>query len=145
MIENVFPQDPSSGTLPSVASAEAQAQPKNCRVAREFSGSAVRRVLIAEDDIALAAFLRAELEEERFTVEVVHDGEHALTALENKNRYNLLILDLNLPTIDGIKLIDRIRPLHPRLPIMVLTARSRVEDKVAAFHAGADDCITKPF
>jgi len=98
-----------------------------------------------EDDVALADFLSAELKEMRCTVEVVHDGEQALAALQSNSRYNLIILDLNLPKLDGLSLIERVRPTHPRLPMMVLTARSRVEDKVKAFHTGADDCLTKPF
>jgi DNA-binding response OmpR family regulator len=76
---------------------------------------------------------------------VTHDGEEAFAALQEQGRYNLLILDLNLPKLDGIALIDRLRPEQPRLPVLVLTARSRVEDKVAAIQTGADDCLTKPF
>jgi DNA-binding response OmpR family regulator len=108
-------------------------------------GIAGRRILIVEDDVSLASFLSAELESQQFTVELLHDGEEALAALQDKRRYDLLILDLNLPKLDGISLIQRMRPDHPRLPLLVLTARSRVEDKVNAFQSGADDCITKPF
>jgi DNA-binding response OmpR family regulator len=104
-----------------------------------------RRILIVEDDVSLASFLSAELESQQFTVELLHDGEEALAALQQQRRYDLLILDLNLPKLDGISLIQRMRPHHPRLPLLVLTARSRVEDKVNAFQSGADDCLTKPF
>jgi DNA-binding response OmpR family regulator len=104
-----------------------------------------RRVLIVEDDLSLAGFLASELESQGFCVEQVHDGEEALLALEAKRRYDLLILDLNLPKLDGISLMQRIRPAQPRLPLLVLTARSRVEDKVKALENGADDCLTKPF
>jgi DNA-binding response OmpR family regulator len=104
-----------------------------------------RRILIAEDDIDLAEFLSAELKEQRFLVDLAHDGEEAFAALQEQGRYSLLILDLNLPKLDGIALIDRLRPLQPRLPVLVLTARSRVEDKVMAIQTGADDCLTKPF
>jgi two-component system copper resistance phosphate regulon response regulator CusR len=79
-----------------------------------------------------------------FTVELIHDGEAALSSLQD-HRYDLLILDLNLPKLDGISLLERVRPAQPRLPMLVLTARCRVEDKVSAFHSGADDCLTKPF
>ena len=109
------------------------------------AGSGERRILIVDDDGALADFLRAELVDQGFKVDVVHDGEQALTALEATQRYHLMILDLNLPKLDGLALIEKVRPTHPKLPMMVLTARSRVEDKVAAFHTGADDCVTKPF
>jgi DNA-binding response OmpR family regulator len=104
-----------------------------------------RRILIVEHDASLAGFLSGELQEQGFAVEVVHDGEQALAALENNARYHLVILALNLPRIDGISLIDRVRPLHPRLPMLVLTVRNRIEDKVAAFQSGADDYLTKPF
>jgi DNA-binding response OmpR family regulator len=112
---------------------------------REYSSPAGRRILIAEDDVDLAEFLSTELREQRFIVDVIHDGEEAFAALQEQGRYNLLILDLNLPKLDGIALIDRLRPLQPRLPVLVLTARSRVEDKVMAIQTGADDCLTKPF
>lgn len=113
--------------------------------ARELPCTGVRRVLIVEDDTALAGFLNAELKEMNCIVDVVHDGEQALAALQANNSYNLIILDLNLPKLDGLTLIERVRPTQPRLPMMVLTARTGIEDKVKAFHTGADDCLTKPF
>lgn len=108
-------------------------------------GSAGRRILIVEDDVALAEFLSAELEAQQFGVELLHDGEAALQSLMENHSYDLLIVDLNLPRLDGISLIRGMRPHHPRLPLLVLTARSQVEDKVTAFQSGADDCLTKPF
>jgi DNA-binding response OmpR family regulator len=78
-------------------------------------------------------------------VEVVHDGETALDTLRGDGRQDLVILDLNLPRMDGMSLIQRVRPEKPRLPMLVLTARSRVEDKVLAFRSGVDDFVTKPF
>lgn len=104
-----------------------------------------RRVLVVEDDLSLAGFLSGELEAQGLVVEQVHDGEDALNALEAKRRFDLVILDLNLPKLDGITLIQRLRPGLPKLPVLVLTARSRVEDKVKALDCGADDCLTKPF
>lgn len=104
-----------------------------------------RRVLVVEDDISLAGFLSGELEAQGLIVEQVHDGEDALNALEAKRKFDLAILDLNLPKLDGITLIQRLRPTMPKLPVLVLTARSRVEDKVKALDCGADDCLTKPF
>jgi two-component system, OmpR family, copper resistance phosphate regulon response regulator CusR len=109
------------------------------------SNSGSRRILIVEDDVSLAGFLSSELQEQKYAVDILHDGEEAFSALDENRRYDLLILDLNLPKLDGIGLIERIRPAQPRTPILVLTARSRVEDKVLAFQSGADDCLTKPF
>ncbi len=111
----------------------------------EYTHLATRRILIVEDDVSLAGFLARELQTECFHVDIVHDGEEALNKLQDERRYDLLILDLNLPKLDGLGLLHRARPAHPRLPMLVLTARSRVEDKVAAFQSGADDCLTKPF
>jgi two-component system copper resistance phosphate regulon response regulator CusR len=102
-------------------------------------------VLVAEDDEPLAAFLRAELEAQNFVVDLVHDGEDAFLAVNTKRRYDLVIVDLNLPKLDGIELIMKVRPTQPRLPVLVLTARNTVEDKVNALQRGADDCLTKPF
>ena len=104
-----------------------------------------RRILIVEDDVSLAGFLSTELQAQNYAVDILHDGEEALAVLDESRHYDLLILDLNLPRLDGIGLIERIRPAQPRTPILVLTARSRVEDKVNAFQSGADDCLTKPF
>ncbi len=91
-----------------------------------FSGTAGKRILIVEDDVSLAGFLSTELQSQQFTVDVLHDGEEACRVLEEKRRYDLLILDLNLPRLDGIGLIERVRPSYPKMPMMVLTARSRV-------------------
>lgn len=107
--------------------------------------AAVKRILIVEDDVSLSEFLSSELQAQNYAVDVLHDGEEALHALQEQRGYDLLILDLNLPKLDGIHLIERVRPAQPRLPLLVLTARSRVEDKVNAFQTGADDCLTKPF
>jgi DNA-binding response OmpR family regulator len=85
------------------------------------------------------------LQSHGLTADVEHDGEAALTALQDERPYDLLILDLNLPKLDGIHLLHRVKPAKPRTRILVLTARSRVEDKVKALQAGADDCLTKPF
>jgi DNA-binding response OmpR family regulator len=133
-----------------LAEADPQSQPeprrkKTDRRATPSQPCAGRRVLIVEDDQSLAEFLRTELEAQSFTVDLIHDGAEACVTLQTKQHYDLLILDLNLPRMDGISLIDKIRPLYPRLPLLVLTGRSRVEDKVNALQSGADDCLTKPF
>jgi DNA-binding response OmpR family regulator len=111
----------------------------------ECARSSGHYILIVEDDESLAGFLSEELRAQGNVVEHVSDGEVALAALTAKRRYDLLILDLNLPKLDGISLIRQVRPVQPRLPILVLTARSRVEDRVNALQNGADDCLNKPF
>ena len=102
------------------------------------------RILVIEDDEPLARFVPRTLETNAFHVELAHDGEAALEAIQ-ASTYQLLILDLNLPRLDGVSLLRRLRPSHPRLPVLVLTARSRVEDMVTALESGADDCLVKPF
>src|SRR5580658_2743061 len=112
---------------------------------KEFNYEAGRHILIVEDDVSLANFLSQELRAAYFAVDLVHDGEAALETLQGGRRYDLLILDLNLPKLDGVSLLQRVRPSKPRLPMMVLSARSRVEDKVTALRSGADDFLVKPF
>jgi DNA-binding response OmpR family regulator len=102
------------------------------------------RVLVAEDDIPLANFLRRGFQTESYCADMVHDGEAAADAL-SRSKYSLLVLDLNLPKLDGILLLKRIRPLFPALPILVLTARNNLEDRITALDSGADDCVVKPF
>ena len=111
----------------------------------EANKTAARRILLVEDDGAIASFLSAELQSQGFNVEHVRDGEEAHYRLMEERGYDLLILELNLPKLDGVSLIERIRPVHYRLPVLVVTSRDRVEDKVTAFHSGADDFLTKPF
>jgi two-component system copper resistance phosphate regulon response regulator CusR len=126
-------------------SAANQPLARSGRSASPFNSLSGRRILIVEDDVSLAGFIGGELESEDFAVEMVHDGEEALATLLGERRYDLLILDLNLPKLDGISLLQRVKPAQPRLRMLVLTARSRVEDKVSALQNGADDCLTKPF
>jgi flagellar motor switch protein FliM len=102
------------------------------------------RILIAEDDTALAGFVRKGLEAEHYAVDVSSDGDHAC-ALASELDYDLLVLDLNLPRLDGVTLLKHVRSSKPSLPVLVLTARSRVEDRVLCLDAGADDYLVKPF
>ena len=111
----------------------------------DANNSSGRQVLVVEDDHSLASFLSMELEADHFIVDQIHDGAEALKTLQAKRRYDLLILDLNLPNLDGLSLLKQLRPTQPRLPVLVLTARARVEDRVQALQAGADDCLNKPF
>jgi len=145
MDASAYSLDGNPGTPANSIASVANSQVENKKAPREIGQSGARRILIVEDDVELAGFLSAELQAQQYAVEVIHDGEAALAALEGQTQYHLLILDLNLPKLDGIALIERVRPSQPRLPMMVLTARSGIEDKVKAFHTGADDCLTKPF
>jgi DNA-binding response OmpR family regulator len=117
----------------------------NGQRSQAFNALAGRHILVVEDDIALANFLVNELQVAGFAVDSVHDGEQALTTLQDERRYDLVILDLDLPKLDGIGLLRRVKPAQPRLRKLVLTARTRIEDKVKALDSGADDCLTKPF
>ena len=102
------------------------------------------RILVVEDDTPLATFVRKGLEAEHYAVDTAVDGEQACSmALESD--YDLLVLDLNLPKLDGIEVLRTIRARKQNLPVLVLTARSRIEDRVQALDSGADDCLNKPF
>jgi two-component system copper resistance phosphate regulon response regulator CusR len=102
------------------------------------------RILVVEDDAPLASFLRQGLEAEYYEVDIASDGDDARwMALEND--YDLLVLDLNLPKMDGIAVLRVVRPKKPSMPVLVLTGRSRIEDRVECLDSGADDCLIKPF
>ena len=102
------------------------------------------RILIAEDDLALAGFVSKGLEAEHYAVDVSGDGEQA-RALASEFDYDLVILDLSLPRLDGVAILKDLRNRKPNLPVLVLTARSRVDDRVLCLDAGADDYLVKPF
>jgi DNA-binding response OmpR family regulator len=102
------------------------------------------RILVVEDDKDLARFVRKGLQEERHAVDVAEDGEAALE-LASSGGYDLMIVDVMLPKIDGLTLCRRIRAWGDRTPILLLTARDTIEDKVVGLDAGADDYLTKPF
>jgi DNA-binding response OmpR family regulator len=101
-------------------------------------------LLVAEDDVPLGNFLRRQLESESYNVDLVQDGELASEAVA-REKYHLLILDLNMPKMDGVAVLNHVRPKQPQLPILVLTARTQVEDRVLSLDSGADDCLLKPF
>jgi DNA-binding response OmpR family regulator len=102
------------------------------------------RLLLAEDDGLLSAEIVARLAAERYVVDVSADGEDALFQATHGS-YGAVILDLGLPRIDGVTVLGRLRAAGAGLPVLVLTARDRLADKAAAFRAGADDYLTKPF
>lgn len=102
------------------------------------------RLLVVEDEIKVAAFVRQALEEEGYAVDVEHDGESGLTAAFAVE-YDLLILDWLLPKRDGQAVCKAVRGAGNKVPILMLTARDAVENRIAGLDAGADDYLTKPF
>ena len=101
-------------------------------------------ILVVEDEQKLAALLRRVLMEERHVVDVANDGPSGLT-LAATDTYDLVILDLMLPGMDGLEICRRLRTSNIRVPILMLTARGAIEDRVSGLEVGADDYLTKPF
>lgn len=102
------------------------------------------RLLLAEDERSLSRALTAIFEKNNYSVDTVYDGEDALAYLEAGN-YDALILDLMMPKLDGLSVLRRIRAEGSQLPVLVLTAKSDVEDKVLGLDSGANDYLAKPF
>lgn len=102
------------------------------------------RLLVAEDDPALAHTLRKILVEERFAVDVAMRGDEAIHQA-TEVAYDAIILDLMLPGVDGWTVLDTLRRQHVRTPVVILTARDGLPDRVRGLNAGADDYIVKPF
>ena len=102
------------------------------------------RLLLVEDEEKLAQLVKRALVAERFSIDVAHDGREGLE-LATTYDYDLIILDLLLPQLDGSEILRRVRRGNPRVPVLILNARDAVADKVAHFEAGADDYFTKPF
>ena len=93
------------------------------------------RIHIVDDDVALGKFLSREFKRNHYTVDVSHDGQDACEKIEGA-AYDLVVLDLNLPGLDGMTVLERVRLSHPLLPILVLTARSRKQDLGFSARAG---------
>jgi DNA-binding response OmpR family regulator len=102
------------------------------------------RVLIVEDDHRLAASVRRGLEDAGFAADTVYDGEEALAATET-TQYDVILLDLMLPRIDGIEVSRRLRRRRLQVPILMLTARDSLDDRILGLESGADDYLVKPF
>lgn len=101
-------------------------------------------ILVVEDEIKITRFIKKGLEMEHYTVETAYNGEDALEKAEINN-YDLIILDIMLPKIDGLTVCRRLRENKVETPIIMLTARDTVEDRVKGLDAGADDYLIKPF
>jgi DNA-binding response OmpR family regulator len=97
-----------------------------------------------EDDVALSNFIRKGLEAEYHAVDMAHEGNQG-RAMAMEVDYDLVVLDLNLPGVDGLSVLKSVRQRKANLPVMILTARTRVEDRVQCLDAGADDYLMKPF
>jgi len=102
------------------------------------------RILLVEDDRALGEGIRTALKPEGYTVDWLQDGASALHAL-NHESFELVILDLGLPRLDGLELLKRLRAAGKPVPVLVLTARDATSDRIAGLDAGADDYLVKPF
>jgi DNA-binding response OmpR family regulator len=107
--------------------------------------SLAMRILVVEDERKVASFLRQGLQEEGHTVEVATDGAAALDVLLGESVYDLVVLDLMLPKRDGFDVLKTLRGRRIETPVLVLTARDAVPDKVTGLDLGADDYLTKPF
>jgi two-component system OmpR family response regulator len=104
------------------------------------------RILVAEDEARLASLLEQSLTEAGWTVDLQHSGRAALyAALEQGGTHDVLLLDWMLPEMDGVSVCRRLRELGVRTPVLMLTARTTVVDRVSGLDAGADDYLVKPF
>jgi len=101
-------------------------------------------ILVVEDEVKITRFIKKGLEMEHYTVEVAYDGQEALEKC-GVNNYDLIILDIMLPRIDGIEVCKKLRQKKIETPIIMLTARDTVEDRINGLDAGADDYLIKPF
>lgn len=102
------------------------------------------KLLVVEDEVKVASFIRKGLEESGYEVVVAHDGLLGKALIE-QNNFSLLILDVNLPGLNGLDLSRELRSRDEKIPVIMLTALGTTEDKVKGFESGADDYLVKPF
>ncbi len=102
------------------------------------------RILVVEDEKKVSTFIQRGLEEEGFTVDVAFDGEEGLKKVEAQS-YDLILMDVMLPKMDGLAAIKALRDKDIQTPVLCLTARDSVDDKVSGLDIGADDYLAKPF
>ncbi|MGC9124698.1 MAG: response regulator transcription factor [Caldisericaceae bacterium] len=103
------------------------------------------RILIVEDEQSLSNAIREGLEDNLFVVDQAFDGRDALSKIEVEQAYDLIILDIMIPRIDGVRLLSEIRKRNYKMPVLMLTAKNSVDDKIQTLNLGADDYLTKPF
>jgi len=104
----------------------------------------VNRILVVEDEERIAHFLQKGLRSNGYAVSVAPNGQEALAFIRS-GEFDLMILDVGLPDIDGFEVLQRLRARNRQIPVIVLTARDSVSDRVAGLEGGADDYVTKPF
>ena len=102
------------------------------------------RLLLIEDDVPLGEGIHQALDREGYTVDWLQDGYSALHSLLSET-FDLAVLDLGLPRMDGLEVLRRLRDSGSSLPVLILTARDATEDRIAGLDAGADDYLVKPF
>src|SRR5215216_3683295 len=102
------------------------------------------RILVVEDERKVASFIKKGLEEEGYAVDVADDGEEGLV-MALTHMHDLIILDIRLPRMDGLRVLQALRQDDVTAPVLLLTVRATIEDKVLGLDAGADDYLTKPF
>jgi len=103
------------------------------------------KILVVDDERAVRESLRRALELEGYEIELAADGNEALDRLESASEPDAMILDLLMPGVDGLEVCRRLRGSGSKLPVLMLTARTEIENRVAGLDAGADDYVTKPF
>ena len=101
-------------------------------------------ILLVEDEKELSNALVAILKHNNYSVDTVYDEQEALNYLDSEN-YDALILDIMIPKIDGIQVLKTIRQIGNNIPVLMLTAKSQIDDKVVGLDSGADDYLSKPF
>ena len=101
-------------------------------------------ILVVDDDRSTRLFMRAFLEAEHYTVSLAENGEDALEVME-KEHIDLVVLDIMMPGLDGIQVLQTLRERNIATPVLLLTARGQVEDRIAGLNSGADDYLPKPF
>jgi len=102
------------------------------------------KILIVEDEKRMAGLLRKGLEEHAFIVDLAHDGEEGLYMAENYP-YDAVLLDIMLPAIDGLTILNKLRAKRSDVPVLLITARGEIESRIKGLNVGADDYIVKPF
>jgi two-component system, OmpR family, response regulator MprA len=103
------------------------------------------KILVVDDERAVRESLRRALELEGYEIDLAEDGEEALRRIQSQPEPDAVILDVLMPGVDGLEVCRRLRGAGSRLPVLMLTARVEIENRVAGLDAGADDYVTKPF
>lgn len=102
------------------------------------------RILIAEDEVATARALKLLLEKAKYSVDIVHTGTDAWDYIQTGS-YEVIVLDIMMPGMNGLEVLSLIRQNHIKTPVLMLTAKAEIEDRIAGLEAGADDYLPKPF